>query len=147
MQRTSDYFFFETESVHRLRHPSQAAGALHAERDRQSKVQDLAGGRVDAVRVLHYDAHRAQHHPSDDESELRMRLYLLCFWLREVALYLTKPVEVDGNSFHIQEGKGQDRVQNCRVHMSLWPLFPCVIWFKYSLHYLRHFRVVLPADR
>ena len=60
---------FKIESMHRLRHPGQAAGALHAERDRQCEVQGLAGGRGTAFRVLYHDTHRTQHHSSDDESE------------------------------------------------------------------------------
>lgn len=53
--------------MHRFRHPSQAAGALHAQRSRELQVQDLAGGRVDSVRVFHHDAHRPQHAAPHDE--------------------------------------------------------------------------------
>jgi len=56
-----------TEIVHRFRHPSQAAGALHAQRSRKLQVQDMAGSRFDSVRVFHHDAHRPEYAAADDE--------------------------------------------------------------------------------
>ena len=61
--------FSFSEILHRLRDPGAAAGAVHAEGDGQLQVQDLEGGRLHAVRVLHHDPHRTQHHPTHDESE------------------------------------------------------------------------------
>ena len=40
---------FPAEILHRLRHPGQAPGALHAQGDGQLQVQDLARGRLHAL--------------------------------------------------------------------------------------------------
>ena len=63
----TSYYFLEI--LHRLCHICQTAGALHAARDGQLQVQDLARRRLHPLRVLHHDPHRPQHHPPHDESK------------------------------------------------------------------------------
>lgn len=73
---TSTLLNTATEIVHRLRDPGEAARALHAQGPRELQVQNLAGRRLDAVRVLHHDAHRPQHAAPHDEGNPRSRFTL-----------------------------------------------------------------------
>jgi hypothetical protein len=59
------------EILHRFCHFRQTFGALHAERNGQLQVQNLEGGRLHSLRVLHHDPHCPQYHPTHDESKLR----------------------------------------------------------------------------
>ena len=58
------------ESLYRLRYPCQASGEVYAQRKGQLQVQDLEGGRLHALRVLHHDPYRSQHASPHDEGEV-----------------------------------------------------------------------------
>ena len=60
--------------MHRFCDPGQTFRKVHAEGDGQLQVQDLAGGGVDAVRILYHDPHCAQHHSTDDEGISRLEV-------------------------------------------------------------------------
>jgi hypothetical protein len=53
--------------MHRFRHPSQATGALYAQRSRKLQIQDMAGCRFYSIRIFHHDTHRPQYVVADDE--------------------------------------------------------------------------------
>ena len=52
------------EILHRLRHQRDAARAVHAGGAGGRALPPLEDRRVDALRVLHHDPHRPQHHPT-----------------------------------------------------------------------------------
>jgi hypothetical protein len=67
-------------------HTSEAAGKVHAKRQEQYEIQDMASGSVDAVWIFYHDTDRLEYAVTYDEGKSRR-----CCWTRFViTVYIIK---------------------------------------------------------